>query len=747
MNEIDRLFYSASEFFTAGKLDEAFSCYTKIISKDAQNLRALHALGVVSFQSQNIPSAISYLQKLLGIQPEFQRAWISLAMIQKSLGLLNAARLSYLFAEKINPDSIELLLGLGALYHEINMFQESNLYLMRLLAIDSNNYHAYYELGVCYGKQQKYSEALQYFDKALKLNPAFPEVYVKRSTIFFSCGDIPKANRDLKNAIRIKPDSTIARSLLSFSLHYEPGTAPSAVFAVSCAWAKVAKSKINRKIDSYSNSSEFDRPLRIGFVSPDLRRHPVGFFVQSFMLLYDSEQFKVFCYSDVCCEDEISRTLIDAVEGWRRVKGVSDDKLSELILQDRIDILVDLAGHTKDNRLNVFIIKPAPVQATWAGYVGTTGLDTIDYLISDRFQSPDGAEKNTAEQIVRMPDGYVCFMPPEDAPEVGALPALTNGYITFGCFNNVAKLSESAVLLWSKVLKLLPSSKLFIKNPSFGEQEVVNRYIGLFESQGIAVSRILVEGRSAPDEMLARYSQIDIQLDTIPYSGGLTTLESLWMGVPVITLPGLLFSSRHSFSHLMNAGLPEFVATSEDDYVTIACNLASNIEKLSELRQSLRGKMATSPVCDGFTFTANLQNAFRQMWYRWCQSALIDTRTLNCVTLQDDLVVGDHIACNTQGNFYSEVGLLDLALNCYQQAIDIKPSYIEAYYNAGIVFKKMQRTSEASDMFRLVIGLDPSFIEAYHLLANALLLMGRDQEANHVLFQKTEMQMLDNYNS
>jgi len=310
--------------------------------------------------------------------------------------------------------------------------------------------------------------------------------------------------------------------------------------------------------------------------------------------------------------------LKNSADVWRVIAGMSDDAVADLVRADAIDILVDLSGHTGENRLAVFARRAAPVQMTWAGYVGTTGLSAMDYLVSDGRESPVGAERYCSEKIVRLPDCYVCYAPPEFSLPLEPLPALSNGYITFGCFNNLAKVTPDVVMLWARLLKELPTARIMLKAKAFEGREARRRYQAFFEENGINSDRVELLGGSPAKEMLNWYNRIDIALDPFPYSGGLTTMEALWMGVPVVTLGGTRFCSRHSVSHLTTVGLPELIASGEDEYLSIAVTLAQDQERLSIIRSGLRQRMAASPLCDGQRFTANLESAYREAWRNWC---------------------------------------------------------------------------------------------------------------------------------
>jgi predicted O-linked N-acetylglucosamine transferase (SPINDLY family) len=285
--------------------------------------------------------------------------------------------------------------------------------------------------------------------------------------------------------------------------------------------------------------------------------------------------------------------------------GWTDQALADKIRADRIDVLFDLSGHTARNRLLAFARKPAPIQITWMGYVGTTGLAAMDYILADRHEIPEGVEQYYAEKVLRMPDGYVCYEPPSYAPSVSPLPALKLGHVTFGSFNNPSKITPHVVKVWSKVLNRIPRSHLVLKYRGMGDAFMIKRLSEAFAHYGIDRQRVECLGRSPHPILLEEYNRIDIALDTFPYNGGLTTCEALWMGVPVITCPGETFASRHSLSHLSNVGLTETIADTFDEYVDLAVSLANDYSKLATIRNGLRERVANSPLCDGERFAEN----------------------------------------------------------------------------------------------------------------------------------------------
>jgi predicted O-linked N-acetylglucosamine transferase (SPINDLY family) len=299
------------------------------------------------------------------------------------------------------------------------------------------------------------------------------------------------------------------------------------------------------------------------------------------------------------------------------VHGWSDDRLAQAIREDKIDILFDLTGHTRDSRLLVFARKPAPIQISWAGYVGTTGLRTMDYVLADQYEVPPEAEPHYCERVLRMPDGYICYEPPSCAPPVSPLPALERGHVTFGSFNNQAKLGQQTVATWSRILHRMPESRLVLKYYAMSNSAVAGRLREMFAGHGIEPDRIDFLGTTSHAEQLERYRDIDIALDPFPYNGGLTTLEALWMGVPVVNCPGETFAGRHSLSHLSNVGLTTTIARDLNDYVDLAASLAADLPALARLREGLRDRMQSSPLCDGERFARNFERIMRGVWREW----------------------------------------------------------------------------------------------------------------------------------
>ena len=371
-----------------------------------------------------------------------------------------------------------------------------------------------------------------------------------------------------------------------------------------------------RLIQPHSNDRSPDRRLRIGYVSPDFRDHAESFFTAPLLAAHDHQDFEIYCYSDVVQPDPVTTRLGSYADVWRGITGLSDDRVAELVRQDRIDILVDLTMHMARNRLLVFARKPAPVQACWLAYQGTTGLSTMDYRITDPHIDPPGLTDDCyAEESIRLPDAFWCYDPRDGGSEVGGLPAHGSGHITFGCLNNFCKVNASVLRLWAQVLRAVERSRLLILS---GEGSHRQHTVEVLESEGVPRDRVSFVGKVPRPRYLELHHGIDIGLDTFPYTGQTTSLDAFWMGVPIVTIVGETAVSRAGRSLLVNLGLPELIAETPEQFVSIAVGLARDLPRLSELRATLRDRLRSSPLMDAPRFARNMEAAYREMWRKWC---------------------------------------------------------------------------------------------------------------------------------
>jgi predicted O-linked N-acetylglucosamine transferase (SPINDLY family) len=463
----------------------------------------------------------------------------------------------------------------------------------------------------------KTSEAIDCLRRAVSREDDNVSLMNALGALLVETGDFAEGAELMRQAA-VKGKEPILYSNYLFTSQYDPALSAAELRRRHEGYSQVVAGFDADFVRVFENKPDPNRRIRIGLLTMDLGHHPVGFFTLSWLARHNSERFEIFAYSGRRKEDPITKQIRYAVDHWIRTDRMSSQDLLDRILADRIDILFDLSGHTAGNRLEVMALRAAPVQATWAGYVGTTGLEAMDWLIADRFHVPPELEQFHRERVMRMPDGYICYEPSYNCPTVGPLPALENGYITFGCFNNVRKINKYCVQLFAGVMKAVPNSKLLFKYKGIASDANRARLTAMFEAEGVSGDRLIMEEGGGPIDMLWAYHRVDICLDSTPYSGGLTTCEAMWMGLPVITLPGDRFCSRHSYSHLSNGGLTECIARDAAHYVEIASGFAADFEKLAAFRYGVRERMAGSPLCDPDRFAANFETALFAMWHDWC---------------------------------------------------------------------------------------------------------------------------------
>jgi protein O-GlcNAc transferase len=475
-------------------------------------------------------------------------------------------------------------------------------------------------LGSALDELGKLDEAVFHYRRALQARPGLEPVYGNLGAVLIKQGQFAEAATCLRRVLKNDPDKIACLSSLVFleASRADGSTAASLELARSYGASASRKAKV---MIAWPNSPEPERTLRIGFVSGDLRAHPVGYFLLSFLTALKTRaagRLELHAYFNHAFPDNVSARIQAQCHVWRQVHELNDEALVRQIGEDRIDILIDLCGHTGENRLPAFAWKPAPVQATWLGYLGTTGVDAIDYLIADDLTLPPELEPHFTEKIWRLPKSYLCFTPPGEDDTIGPLPALANGYVTFGSFNNLAKVGPDVVSLWARVLHAVPSSRLLLKARHFIERSVQQEMAQRFARHDITASRLMLEPPVIRPDYLKPFNRVDIALDPFPYPGITTSVECLWMGVPFVTLAGKTFMSRQGLGLLSNAGLADWVAADGDDYVKLAARRAADLPSLQQLRQELRPRLRASPIFDAESFARHFESAMRGMWHTWC---------------------------------------------------------------------------------------------------------------------------------
>lgn len=601
-----------------GHTDEAIERYRRAIALRPDYANAHNNLAVAFAKLGRMEEARQSAERAVALRPNSAPMHQTLGTILMEAGRPEEALASFQKAIAIKPDSLSYA-ALGRLLGDLGRSNEAGEALVAAIAADPSDASAYVALAAVLRDHGNPEGAIEAFSKAAGLTPGDADVHAGLGGVLMAVGRIEEAETACRVALVLDPDNLSARSALMFASNYRETATIDSIAAEARAFGAAVGRRFTARTD-FANRPDPAKRLKVGFVSGDLYAHPVARFLEGVLPVIDTGRLELFAYSLGPKQDAVTERLKPGFAHWQTAVYMTEGQLEAQILADGIDILVDLSGHTSHNRLLVFARKPAPVTVTWLGYSGTTGVGAIDYILADRFVAPPVAANQFTEAVWRMPDSYLCFSPPE-APPVATLPALSNGYVTFGSFNNINKLSRATLALWARVLEALPNSRLLIKNRPLDTPATADKLRAAFAAAGADASRIELVGfiKEGAGHMGA-YGRIDIGLDPFPYNGTTTTCEALWMGVPVLTLAGDRFIARVGESLLHSAGLPDWVAASEDDYVAKAVRFAADLRQLAALRASLRPQMAASPLCDAPRFAANLEAAFRGMWMAWCEA-------------------------------------------------------------------------------------------------------------------------------
>jgi len=476
---------------------------------------------------------------------------------------------------------------------------------------------AYNKLGCLCQYSGRMSEAVDYHRKAVEAEPQSPQLWANLARVLMETGRMGEGMELLRKAITRMPGNAQAHSNYLFRLHQMPQLDQEQLFNEHRQWGRT-HAPPSLAQNSHENTPDPDRRLRVGYISPDFRRHSVSYFFESLLDGHNRDHIEVCGYGNVEFQDQVTERLKGKFDRYRDVWGMSDQAVAELIRADGIDILVDLAGHAGENRLRVLARKPAPLQVTYLGYPDTTGVDAVDYRLTDAWADSDESARFHTEELVFLPDGFLCYKPPDFAGPVSPLPAQDRGYVTFGSFNNNSKINPPLVRLWAQVLDATGNSRLLLKLKGGDEPDIRNLYLEQFDAAGLSRDRVEICGWKSPHEHLKMYDLVDIALDTYPYCGTTTTCEALWMGVPVVSLVGLCHASRVGLSILTRVGLEFFAASTRPEYVAKAAALAANLPALAQIRASMRARIATSGLCHARAFARTVEHAYRRMWHQWC---------------------------------------------------------------------------------------------------------------------------------
>jgi len=604
-----------------GKHHEAIAAYRDLLREHGPNENLLNNLGNSCQELGQYPEALEAYQAALRLNPNAFTIFNNIGNCHRRQAKHEEALEWYRKALAVWPEFAEALNNIGVTLQDMGRLGEAVPYFERALAAREDYVDPLINLSNNLRDRGRPEQAISCLRRAAELRPGNQHIWNNLGCSLGDQGRVAEAIDCLRRSLAIYPDSHHAYSNLLLNVHYLSGIAPLEIFRLH----REFQTRFAAPATPFgfpARSRDPRRVLRVGYVSSDFRRHSVAFFLEPVLDCHDTRAVHFYCYSDAPREDSVTASFrAKAATRWRDIRGMNDDHFAALVARDEIDILVDLGGHTAGNRLRAFSRRLAPIQVTWLGYPGTTGLDSIDYRITDERSDPPGATDHLySEKLLRLGGGFLCYRPAAGEPDTGAPPSASQGVVTFGSFNNMAKMSAQAVRMWAQVLLAVPSSRLALKNKALSEAPARGRVIEEFARHGIAESRILMSGAiESLEGHLEAYRFVDIALDSFPYNGTTTTCEALWMGVPVVTMAGETHVSRVGASLLSQAGLDGCIAANEDDFATKAASLASQAAYLRELRSTLRSRLKASSLMDEPGFTRKLEECYREIWRNWCQ--------------------------------------------------------------------------------------------------------------------------------
>jgi protein O-GlcNAc transferase len=578
---VDQAFALALEQHRAGQLAEAERGYREILQLEPEHADSLHLLGVIALQTGSLDAALALLQRAAALRPDAAVCRNNLGQVLERLGRYDEAARCYEAAIELDPTYAE----------------------------------AHNNLGYVLARQDRLAEAAHLYRKAIDLDARYAEPHTNLGNLLKDRGELDAAIESYRRAIELRPDLSELHSNLLLTLHYHPDYSPAALEREHRAWAERHVTPLKPARRPHGNRREPDRRLRVGYVSPDFREHPMARFVLPLFREHDRRQFEVFTYSDVTRPDAVTELIREHVDRWRDVATLDDQKLAELVRADGIDILVDLAAHSAHNRLLAFARKPAPVQITYLAYCSTTGVDAIDYRVTDRFLDPPGQASHYIETSIYLPHCYWCYSAPPLPDSARPSSARRAGEPTFGCLNNFAKLTDYTLGLWGRLLRRVPEARLLVYARAEAHRVRVSAAL---RQAGVDETRLQFVGLQPFADYLETYRRIDVALDPHPYGGGTTTCDALWMGVPVVSLAGGTAVSRAGSTLLSHIGLDELVAGDDEQYIELATALLREADRLRTLRNQLRARMESSPLMNAPQFARGLEAAFRTGWRAWC---------------------------------------------------------------------------------------------------------------------------------
>lgn len=591
--------------------DEAIVHLRQAVQRDPGDSRTLGNLVTLLMGMKRWAEVVQVASQVLPHQPNAAELMHKLALAH--LNLQQAGQAAAVLGQvlKLRPEYPEALCSLGWAYTDLGQLDRAATVLREALRLNPNFAEAYNNLGLVHNQAGRPEDSRAAYEQAVRIRPDFPEALGGLANVCKDLGLLDEAISSYRRSIAANPHQPTTHSNLLLSLHYPPNVTPEEIFQEHLAWAKNnAASAV--PLAPHPNDRDPERRLRIGYVSADFRGHVMGWYLEPVLESHDRERFEIFCYASVGHPDDATQRMQRLANHWRDIRNVSDEEVEKMIRRDRIDLLLDMSGHTGGNRLSIFTRKPAPVQASHFGYMDTSGLATMDYRITDAVCDPPGmTERYHTERLVRLPEILWCYRPNLDL-EVNALPAASAGHLTLGMLNAFPKITPPAITAWAQVLKRLPQARLVLLAGVSPQAD--QRLRDAFADHGIDPGRLILEGKRNRLDYFRLFHGVDLLLDSFPYSGCNTTCDSLWMGVPVVTLAGQTCMARQGASPLAHLGLHDLIAATVEEYVETSVRLAGDLPRLTQLRATLRERMSQSTLMNPVRFTRQLEDVYRWMW-------------------------------------------------------------------------------------------------------------------------------------
>lgn len=634
--------------------DAARADYLRAIELNPVDVRALGNLGEWYLARNDPKQALAWLDTAFRLDPQYYEVRVNRVAAYIELHRLEQAHAEALRLIEDFPDQPEPYGNLGNVLYSQGKLAEAIVQYKKAVTIRPDYAEAHFSLVALQGFSGHQELVAEYLERCIQGKGETSQRLTLLAVAYKECGHLDKAIRlsrkvmeaypgDLRGKVNLAgclseagdPGAAMAlyRELASdgssqmamasnvlFEMNYLPELSREAVYQHHLDWAAKFEAPLAAPaVFDYLDRNPH-RKLRVGYVSADFCAHPVGFLLRDVVGNHDHDQFEIHCFSAGVKSDATTTAISSAVDAWADVVFETPQQLAQRIRDAKVDLLIDLSGHTGNHRLLCFALRPAPVQASWLGYFNTTGMSAMDYFISDPHTTPKDGGQLFTETVLHLPHTRFCFSAPSYSGDVGPAPIQANGYVTFGSFNRLPKLSAPSIEAWAHILQGVPNSRLILKAAALADESVCQQVLARFAEYGLGAQRIELRGASAHHEMLAEYGQLDIALDPFPFNGGMTTLEALWMGVPVFALRGTTVVSRQSYSALANLGLvDELTFPDVQSYVAGAIALAQQPQRLADLRSQLRPRMQTSPLCQPVAFTRDLERIYRQMWQAWCR--------------------------------------------------------------------------------------------------------------------------------